>query len=338
VQAWHFLPAQVMPVVVGADEGKVSVDDGLRAPLTALRVASASSPGAMAGSARLKLSRVVPGDERGVASRVDAAGLGSAPNDRVQRAMAVASLAEFSSLLPLGQTDSPPVSSADGAALLSEGDALRDQGQWADAALKYFEVLRQHPDSAETHTAHRALLAFEEKVRVGELSTVTDVNDTDTDFEYDHWGRMTSVTSGGNTVAATYDEVGNLLTVTDDRSKVTTYAYDDNNQLTLVTDDDNNKFAYQYESDAGLLTKAGGGATATVDPTTYAYSSTTGLMTKVTYDDGSTTKDITYEYDNLVRVTRMKDWINAVNGIQYAFDDANRITKVTDYDGTEAIT
>jgi len=43
-------------------------------------------------------------------------------------------------------------------------------------------------------------------------------------------------------------------------------------------------------------------------------------------------------YDYLARVTKIKDWINSTNGIQYAYDNANRLTKVTDYDGTEAVT
>ena len=57
-------------------------------------------------------------------------------------------------------------------------------------------------------------------------------------------------------------------------------------------------------------------------------------MTKVTYTAGGSTYDAEYEYDGNARLVNLLDWIDDVDGLEYAYDAAGRLTQLTDYDGT----
>ena len=63
------------------------------------------------------------------------------------------------------------------------------------------------------------------------------------------------------------------------------------------------------------------------------YDDDCGAVTKVRYDSGGGNYDASYEYDNVLRVTKVSDWMGG-GGLRYAYDGANRLTRVTDYDNT----
>lgn len=80
------------------------------------------------------------------------------------------------------------------------------------------------------------------------------------------------------------------------------------------------------------MTKVGAGSTGTVDPTEYVYNSTNGVLTKVRFTSGTEVNEETFEFDGMLRVTRMRDWLNPLMGIQYRYDSANQLIQLVDYD------
>ena len=75
------------------------------------------------------------------------------------------------------------------------------------------------------------------------------------------------------------------------------------------------------------LTGAGGGPSrqdppGATDPTESFYHGTTGQLTKVRYTAGAGTNDAVYAYNGNGQLTKLTDWIDGTNGLQYAYDTA----------------
>ncbi|HVD02208.1 MAG TPA: LamG-like jellyroll fold domain-containing protein [Candidatus Dormibacteraeota bacterium] len=167
----------------------------------------------------------------------------------------------------------------------------------------------------------------------GDRVSSTDNAGDETTYAFDGVGRMTSSVSplgnvtGGNpsqyTTGYTANAFGDVLTVTDPLSHVTTYAYDPNRNRTSVTDANNHttSSAFDYDNELTLLTRPD--------------SSTQGT----TYDgDGNVTQQTdglnhttTYAYDALDRKTSVTDALGRVTG--YGYDLVGDLTSMTDAAG-----
>ena len=146
-----------------------------------------------------------------------------------------------------------------------------------------------------------------------------------------------------NTETYTYDNNGNIATVTDRKSQVTTYAYDSLNRRTSATYQDSTSTNYTYDA-GNRVTQvqekdAGGTVTATI---TRTYDGLDRLTEEVTpqgqldyvYDAASRRTSmtvagqtaVTYSYDNANRLTQVQQGTNTVT---LAYDDADRRTSLT---------
>jgi RHS repeat-associated protein len=168
--------------------------------------------------------------------------------------------------------------------------------------------------------------------KAGRMTAVTDPAGRTTTYGYDGLGRQTSVTtpisSPNPSVTYAYHPSGVLNSVTDALGHTTSYEYDAGLRLTRVNHPGYKYTKYFYDS-AGRVTKTGAGADGSFDPTERFYSASTGLLTKVRYGGSY---DVDYTYDGNGRIMKTTDWIDGTDGIRLAFDNAGRLTTITDYD------
>jgi RHS repeat-associated protein len=160
---------------------------------------------------------------------------------------------------------------------------------------------------------------------LGRVTSTLTPNGVTSTFTYDGLDRVVKISQAKGTETAvttyTYDEVGNLLTVTDKEGTVT-YTYNVNDQIATRTDIYGNTVSYGYDQAKRLTT--------------------------LTYPNG---KEVHYDYDennNLVKVT---DWANRetnyeynnngdlikaiyVNGAYstYSYDNNSRLVSLSNYD------
>nr|MCR4782771.1 DNRLRE domain-containing protein [Lachnospiraceae bacterium] len=140
-------------------------------------------------------------------------------------------------------------------------------------------------------------------------------------FKYDKLDRITSVSSKGDgvTESYTYDEAGNVSSVTDGNGSKTLYKYDKDNNLIKEINPLGDIKNYSYDK-SGNLTKE---TLANGKSITYKYDKLGELIKKTTSDK----EDTLYSYnDNGERVS-MKD---ALGETHYKYDDSGRIVSVTD--------
>ena len=81
------------------------------------------------------------------------------------------------------------------------------------------------------------------------------------------------------------------------------------------------------------MSQVGAGVSGDVDQTEFIYNATTGLHDTTRYWTGVQYYDASYEYDVAGRLTHIKDWINATDGLKYEYDALGRPTKFTEYTG-----
>ena len=118
---------------------------------------------------------------------------------------------------------------------------------------------------------------------------------------YDKLYRLKTVKDGLNdTVTNTYDEVGNLVSLTDPNGRITTYTYDPKvNLLLSETDPLGKTTTYTYYNNGKLKTKTDANA----KTITYAYDLAGNLKT-ATYPD---TTNVQYVYNRYGKVSQMTD-------------------------------
>lgn len=171
-------------------------------------------------------------------------------------------------------------------------------------------------------------------------------------FGYDKLGRMTQQTflqgSGapGPTLSWTYDDLGNLLRMTDALGHVTAYDYDLLDRNTKITDPDNGvtSFAYDADGNATSVTDADGNKTSyTYDLFDRKISETDalGAVTNFTLDAfGNLTAETdrdgrkrTFDYDALNRKTAEK-WLDGagtvIRAFSYNYDAAGQLKSASD--------
>jgi len=137
------------------------------------------------------------------------------------------------------------------------------------------------------------------------LSTITPSPDgiapgSTTSFTYDNKGQLLTITDSlGDVTAMTYTTTGLVATVTDAQGNVTHYEYDARGNRTAVLDALNNRSTFTYDA--------------------------RNRLTQITYPDTTSTS---FAYDTRGRRTSVTDQNNKVT--QYTYDDADRLTSVTD--------
>ncbi|MBU7007156.1 leucine-rich repeat domain-containing protein [Phosphitispora fastidiosa] len=150
-----------------------------------------------------------------------------------------------------------------------------------------------------------------------ELGNIVETN------QYDDVGNIISVTDvKGNTTLLDYDSRGNLISVTDPTGRTIKLEYDENDNLIALENEVGKKNSYTYDENNNVtsLTNPMGSTT------TYSYNSE-GQLVEVTSPDLATT---TFEYvaGQVYSVT------NPVgNKVYYYYDDIGRLTQITDAAG-----
>lgn len=163
-----------------------------------------------------------------------------------------------------------------------------------------------------------------------------------TAYTYNQFGEVLTVTDPMNGVTTnTYDALGNLLTTKDALNNTTSLAYDALGRLTSVTDARNKTINLTWDA-GGRLTQV---RDANNNATNYAYDARArvtgvtdaanrtisyeydlaGRLKKITHPDLSF---VTFTYDLAGRRTRVTDARN--NSTNYAYDGVYRLTSVTD--------
>ncbi len=116
-------------------------------------------------------------------------------------------------------------------------------------------------------------------------------------YLYDAQGRITKMQQGLRTMSYTYDNRGNLSSVTDASNQVTSYSYDVKDRLITTTYPNNHTINYSYDSNGNMTTLT----TPTPTNHTFGYNGV-NKRTNVTSPLNATT---TYSYDKQRRVTNV---------------------------------
>jgi RHS repeat-associated protein len=175
----------------------------------------------------------------------------------------------------------------------------------------------------------------------GNQLTVTDAAGTTT-TTYNQFGEILSMTDAlGGTTSITYDGQGRPVSITDPLNHTTSYAADSRGQLISVTDARGKATSFTYDSSGNLITTTDalghatqftydgrGRLTTTTNAlghvTAFAYDAV-GRLTQVTQADGSV---IAYQYDGFGRPITMTDAKG--NRTTYTYDRGYRLSSKTD--------
>ena len=150
-----------------------------------------------------------------------------------------------------------------------------------------------------------------------------------TQYGYDGQGNLTGVTlvssTGNQTEAYTYDNLGNMLSQTDAKGHKTTFAYDTMNRRTsrILPDGITTETYDQYDNVGNLVHKT----TFKGQGISYSYDQNTNQLTNETFPEGS----ITFNYDGFLRRQSMQDASGTTN---YNYDQRNRLVTKSSPFGT----
>jgi RHS repeat-associated protein len=174
----------------------------------------------------------------------------------------------------------------------------------------------------------------------GYVSQITSANGSIISYEHDVQGRITQQTEKANATAVglttkySYDILGNLLTVTDSRNRVTTMTYDVVNRLATKTLPNGVKTVYGYDDLDRIINLTYSKADGTVLVSETYTRNAGGEPSKVLREDGSYTL---YEYDSALRLSKEVVYNPAgglVESIDYTYDLDGKRTKKVDAAGT----
>ena len=148
-------------------------------------------------------------------------------------------------------------------------------------------------------------------------------------YTYHPCGKPLSVTSDGTTVAMSYDEAGNQVSLSDPDAGTMTYTYDALGRVATQTDAKNVSTQYVYNTRGQLLRTVTGAVR-----TFYSYGSSTnnnGLLLTETRS-GNT---IYYTYDENGRITEKKNYIKNVGyrSVNYSYDSLHGNLSQIQYPG-----
>ncbi|WP_299059171.1 RHS repeat-associated core domain-containing protein [uncultured Polaribacter sp.] len=145
----------------------------------------------------------------------------------------------------------------------------------------------------------------------GRLSSVSTTGDTVT-YTYDTHNNITAIANSKGTISYTYDALNRVTSTIDYFMNTVGYSYDPNSNVTKITYPDNKVVNYTYYDDNLLNTVTDWNG----NTTTYTYRAD-GLLNGITYANGT---NCTYTYDNAGRMTGLS-WKKADTTIinAYAF-------------------
>lgn len=159
----------------------------------------------------------------------------------------------------------------------------------------------------------------------GRPTRISDPNGLVTDFSYDARGRMTSRTSGSESVSFNYDAVGNLTKITFPDSSFLSYTYDAAHRVVSISDDIGNHADFTLDVMGNRVREN------VYDPSGVlrrTRSRTHDVLSHVIEEIGASNQITAYGYDaNGNRVSAADPLGNATI---YTFDELNRISNVTD--------
>ncbi len=204
------------------------------------------------------------------------------------------------------------------------------------------------PAKTETYTYDAA----------GRMTGKTDRKGVSSTWQYDCHGRIVTETIGGVSVGKTWDDNGNLLTLTDSTG-TTTCSYDALNRILTKQAPNVGTLTYGWNRTAGLqsgfvgqrITDSAGNVTDTIldrmgriarvvagtHTATYAYT-VTGQQEGVTYETGCH-EDYTYTADGLLETLTNKRADNTViDSYAYTYDAVHNQTSKIDAKGTTGFT
>jgi RHS repeat-associated protein len=186
----------------------------------------------------------------------------------------------------------------------------------------------------------------------GSIKSKIDRNGIRTDYSYDVFGRLLSLTAGSTAIGYTYDGNGNQLTVTDSTGTtrrtydelnrtvtkevpaigLTTYTYDgietEGMYSEITTDPKGNAVKKVYDKVGRLVNVIADG-----DTTTYTYYAD-GSRKSVIYGSGAK-EEYTYYSDGLIKtLANKKPDGTVIDSYSYTYDGAHNQTSKTDSKGT----
>ncbi|MGP4044768.1 DUF6531 domain-containing protein [Streptomyces sp. 2A115] len=174
-----------------------------------------------------------------------------------------------------------------------------------------------NPTSVTDPLGHQTKTGYD---AVGNVTSVTDAGSKQTAYEYDELGRPTKVIAPDTgTTSLTYDAAGFLGTSTDANTNTTTYGHNSEGQLTSVKNPLAKTVSYEYDLD-GNRTKVTNARAQTITTTVDARN----LPMQVTYSDGTPAQ--TYTYDDASRITGVTD---ATGSRTLAYDNDDKILSIT---------
>lgn len=173
-----------------------------------------------------------------------------------------------------------------------------------------------YPDNTNDHFEYDA---------VGNMTLHRDKNGTSTKYVYDAADHLTDAyqaygTSDVRHTSFTYDALGHVLTVTDNKGQQTTYTYNEQNLVKSVSDSLNKGYTNTYDNDKNLLT-----TTDTRNVTRTMGYDADNRLTGMTFSDG--TSPIAFTYDGNGNRISMTD---AAGSKTYIYDALNRPTTILD--------
>jgi len=151
------------------------------------------------------------------------------------------------------------------------------------------------------------------------VSKVVDGNGNNTSFEYNTLDRITKITyKDGSTTRYSYDDDGNVLTLTDNTGE-TDFTYDALNRMTVKKLPNSTMLTYGYDKVGNLTSYSDAGGTVT-----YGYNEV-NLLTSLTEPSGAKT---TYGYDNANRRISMALPSSTGITVSYGYDNAGHTLSI----------
>ncbi|MFW5872356.1 MAG: FG-GAP-like repeat-containing protein [bacterium] len=161
---------------------------------------------------------------------------------------------------------------------------------------------------------------------IGNIKTASDNGGTIT-YNYHPSGQISSVLTGGTTVAMTYDVYGMQETLDDPDAGMITFEYTPYGEIKKQTDAKANEYEMTYDELGRIKTKTSSDNITT----TFEYHESgngKGKIKKIS-DNGSVNNSIEYEYDNLSRlIKKTHNYSTKAFEYEFEYDTKNRLSRM----------